>query len=442
LGGFELIETLIGTRIRARREAIGHKQAEVARRAGISPSYLNLIEHNRRAIAGKVLIDLAAALNVDVTALTHGAQTGLIEELQGAAAAAESPVELLRTEEMAGRFPGWSRLTARLHQKVARLERTVDGLTDRLTHDPFLSESLHEMLSTVTAIRATSSILAQMPDVGPDQQARFHNNLFSEAQRLSDLSVALVSYFDRLSEAEQSLSTPLDELEAFLNANDYHFSPLESGDRSAIDALVEGAASLASLPSRTLARRHLAQYCRDARRLPLAEFLPAARLLDFYPEKLAAELGADLPAIFRRLAFMPGGADVPSFGLMVCDVSGSVILRKPLPGFSLPRYGAGCPLWPLYQAIAQPHVPVKAILETPDGAPFVGFAQCVPLGTEAFNAPRVLASTMLFLPLSGTPGQSELVENAPKIETGPSCRICPRSACPARREPSIHSMAE
>ncbi|MCB1843770.1 MAG: hypothetical protein KDI09_12470, partial [Halioglobus sp.] len=30
------------------------------------------------------------------------------------------------------------------------------------------------------------------------------------------------------------------------------------------------------------------------------------------------------------------------------DGSGTLTLRKPVAGFSLPRFGAACPLWPLY----------------------------------------------------------------------------------------------
>ncbi|MGB5871554.1 MAG: helix-turn-helix transcriptional regulator, partial [Albidovulum sp.] len=41
---------LTGTRIRDRRLLLGQKQADLARKVGISPAYLNLIEHNRRRV--------------------------------------------------------------------------------------------------------------------------------------------------------------------------------------------------------------------------------------------------------------------------------------------------------------------------------------------------------------------------------------------------------
>ncbi|MGB8622908.1 MAG: helix-turn-helix transcriptional regulator, partial [Paracoccaceae bacterium] len=67
--------TLVGTRIRERRLVLGRRQADLAREVGISPAYLNLIEHNRRRIGGKLLVDLARKLDVDASALSEGAES-------------------------------------------------------------------------------------------------------------------------------------------------------------------------------------------------------------------------------------------------------------------------------------------------------------------------------------------------------------------------------
>ena len=53
---------LTGTRIRALRTARRLAQADLARLAGVSPSYLNLIEHNRRRAGPTLLGALARAL--------------------------------------------------------------------------------------------------------------------------------------------------------------------------------------------------------------------------------------------------------------------------------------------------------------------------------------------------------------------------------------------
>ncbi|MGY9052804.1 MAG: helix-turn-helix domain-containing protein, partial [Rhodobacterales bacterium] len=59
-----MASALLGTRIRENRKALGISQKNLARIAGVSASYLNLIEHNRRGIAGKTLNAIARALNV------------------------------------------------------------------------------------------------------------------------------------------------------------------------------------------------------------------------------------------------------------------------------------------------------------------------------------------------------------------------------------------
>ncbi len=66
---------LTGSRIRERRLARGMRQVELARAVGISAAYLNLIEHNRRRIGGKLLVNLARVLEVEPAQLTEGAET-------------------------------------------------------------------------------------------------------------------------------------------------------------------------------------------------------------------------------------------------------------------------------------------------------------------------------------------------------------------------------
>ncbi len=138
-------DALTGSRIRERRVMAGQKQADLAKRIGISASYLNLIEHNRRRIGGKLLLNIAAALGVEPTALTEGAEAALIATLREAADDARlSGPEATRADEFAGRFPGWADVLATAQRRIATLERTVETLTDRLAHDPHLAAPLPE----------------------------------------------------------------------------------------------------------------------------------------------------------------------------------------------------------------------------------------------------------------------------------------------------------
>lgn len=431
-----MARTLVGSRIRERREARGLRQAELARRAGISPSYLNLIEHNRRGIAGRVLIALAAALDSDVGELREGADRELQSALRTAATDTSTAPELDRLDELIGRFPGWARLIAAQQRRLDRLEHGLEALSDQLAHDPFLAESLHEMLSSVTAIHSTAGILAQADRMEPLQQRRFQANIHEESSRLSDLSRAMVNHFDRRSEGGHGAATPLDEVEAFLARHEYHFPDPETSDADPLDELIAGAGELASASARRLAGDVLAQHRSDAEMMPLADFIAAARDCDFSTGDLARRFAVSRDAVFRRLAFLPPTPDLPDFGLITCDGTGAVMLRKPLPGFALPRYGAACALWPLYQALNQPHVAVAAILETPDERLFGAEALAVYGAPGAPGAPVAIRSSMLFYPARRDPDGDAAIG---RRSVGLSCRICPRPDCDARREPSIHT---
>jgi len=421
---------LLGLRIRERRKALGMKQSELARQCGISPSYLNLIEHNRRAVAGKLLLDIASALGLSVAELSDDSD-GVLARTISAALRGDVVVESDRVFELIGRFPGWSRLIASMQQRIDTLEQTAAALSDRLAHDPYLAETLHEILSSVTAIHATAAILVQTEGMEPLQQRRFQANIHQESARLSDLSRGLAVFFDRLSEDQVAHATPLDELEAFLARHDFHFPGIEDGSATA-ESLISAADELVSRASRLLAGEMLARYRADVGAMPLEPFVAAAQECRFDPLQLARRFDIGFDAVCRRLAFLPPGRGLPDFGLITCDGTGAVLLRKPLAGFSLPRYGAACPLWPLYQAISRPHVPVSARLETPERQRFSAIAHSRYVTPQALLP--VQRATMLFCH-----DGSAMPVVGPDIPVGLSCRICPRNDCTARREPSLQA---
>jgi len=338
---------MIGSRIRERRVINGLRQSELARRAGISPSYLNLIEHNRRRIGGKTLNKLAEVLGVPTALLSEGAESTLIAALREAAARAETDAaaggivaESGRAEEFAGRFPGWARLLADLDRQRGELEQTVKALTDRLAHDPHLAASLHEVISTVTAIRSTASILADTRTLEPEWQHRFHRNINEDSQRLSEGAEALVRYLEGAPNAETDIKSPQDELHAFLEEHEFHFPALEgAGGAARIASVLDRSDRLESEAARRLAHDVLEGYVRDARQLPMRTLDEGIAAHGLDPAALSGVAGVDMATVFRRLAMMPETVAGP-VGLVICDGSGTLMLRKPVMGFSMPALAA------------------------------------------------------------------------------------------------------
>ncbi|MEL0436505.1 short-chain fatty acyl-CoA regulator family protein [Phycobacter sp. K97] len=424
-------DTLTGSRIRERRLILGLRQAELARAAGISASYLNLIEHNRRRIGGKLLVGIAQVLGVEPSMLSEGAEAALIANLREAAVDSGVPVaELDRADEFAGRFPGWAEVLATSHRRIATLERTVQTLSDRLTHDPHLAASLHEVLSTAAAIRSTASILAETGELEPEWRDRFHRNLNEDSRRLAESSRALVSFLDESNAGADRRGVPHEEAEAYFLAQGYHFPALEDGSATP-EELIAHASDLVSDSARLIARGALEQYQSDARALPLEPLKAALEEEGVNPAALARRFGCDLPTVLRRLGLLPFEILGQEAGLVICDASGSILVRKPVTGFALPRFGASCPLWPIYTALARPHVPVRrnVVQQGRSALAFECLAVAWERTTPDFDSDPLYHAVMLILP------QSDIPEDAQPV--GASCRICPRRGCPARREPSI-----
>ena len=425
--------SMVGSRIRERRVMSGIRQIDLAQRAGISPSYLNLIEHNRRRIGGKTLLQLAHALEVEPAWLSEGAEATLIAGLSEAAGAhAGHSAELDRIQEFAGRFPGWASLLSDTARRSEELKQTVQALTDRLAHDPHLAASLHEVISTVTAIRATASILADTKELEPEWRARFNRNVNEDSRRLAEGAEALVRYLEDAPDKDADIRSPQDEVHAFMTEHGFHFPELESGKARQIAQLLAAAPTLTSDAGRSLARVVLEHYIRDATALPLEIMSHAIAEHGMRPDLMLPALGVAPGCVFRRLAALPDELTGP-VGLVMCDSSGSILFRKPLSGFDIPRAAGACPLWPLYQALTQSHAPISARLIQNGAAQ--GAIQSYSLAeqqTQArFDLPAQLRAYMLLVPADQTGG------DAATRHVGSTCRICPQEKCAARREPSI-----
>jgi predicted transcriptional regulator/DNA-binding XRE family transcriptional regulator len=415
-----------GTRIRERRLDLGLRQAELAKRLGISASYLNLIEHNHRRIAGPLLVAMGKALDVDPTLLTQGAARATLDQMHAAASSADTPPEVARTEELAARYPGWADVIAGQQSRIAALEARIQELTDRMTSDPELATSLHAVISAVTSIRSTAAILTSDESLDADWLRRFHRNIHDDAIRLAGSSDALVRYLDAPADSDVPLS-PFDEVRSALDQSGFHIPSLEKprGDPAA------AAANAGLSPAATLLlETYLARYHQVAQILPLANFTPVIMRVGAAPDVLADHFNVPLVDVLIRCATLPDIAGVPAMGLAMCDGSGAITFEKQIPGFALPPSGRACPLWPLFTAIGQPDRPIKTAVGLP-GQQQDRFA-CYAIATQrtgSLTRPPSVSATMLVIP-------APEIEPANVLPVGPTCRICPRKGCDARREPT------
>jgi transcriptional regulator with XRE-family HTH domain len=425
-------QRLAGSRIREKRLDRGLRQASVAETVGISPSYLNLIEHNRRRIGGKLLSDIARVLGVEPALLVDGADADMLDQMRSAASQFEADlpvkVEVARAEEMAARYPGWSALIVAQSERIAALSGQVQALSDRMSHDPQLAGSLHDVITAVSAIRSASQILVGPEKLDEDWQRRFHQNIHNDSLRLANSSEALVAYLEA-PDAEADQSSPIEQLERYLAQTGFHIAALEGSGTDLPHLIAESGLKDAA---KTLLEDHAAQYAKDTALLPLDAFEDACRTHAYDPAGVAQEFQAPFSSVIRRLASLPKGQGHPPIGLAICDAAGVLTLVKPVPGFSLPRAGGACPLWPLYAALSRPSQPIRLEVALPgsNATRLLCYAIADPDQSARFDVPPPVQSVMLVMP---DPPETETVAQP----VGVSCRICPRADCTSRREPAM-----
>lgn len=219
----------IGHRIRGRRKDIGMTQNALAKAAGISASYLNLIEHNRRSIGGGLLMRIAEALEIHPHSLSGSEESRLLSDLAEVASDPvfrTTPVESREFPAMIAASPGMITAFLSLYRAYRSGLDDIDALSERLSHDPFLTEASHSILTRITSIRTVAEIFDDYDDLSRDQRARFNATLVRESQRLAESATEIFNFLER-GEAGRPAASPAEEVDDLLYDNANHFPALE-----------------------------------------------------------------------------------------------------------------------------------------------------------------------------------------------------------------------
>lgn len=515
-----MARTLIGTRVREQRKALGLTQAALAARVSISPSYLNLIEGNRRNIAGALLKRIADALALPMDRLDGAVERRLADELRELAAdPLLAPLALAQAgaEELAAQQPAWARALVSLHRACVDRGEAVNALSDRLNRDPLLGDAVHTLITHVAAIRSAAEILESDEALALPERHRFVSIVAGDSRRLSTVAQGLAGFFTRASTSTRSL-TPAEEVDDFIAAHDNHFPPLEDAAEAlrrdagllpgrgegqladylarvhgvrlrvladagtphatqldpatmtlelpalapeptrrfrlaraaaglqagdAVAALLDAAPALGTPTARQRAASALTAYVAAAALMPYEAFHAAAASARYDIDRLARQFDASVEQVCHRLATLrrPGSEGI-RFGFLRADPTGHVQKRFALPRLPLPRYGAACPLWPVYTAFQAPGATIRQLVDFPGGDRYLMVARAVDKDAPRSGMPRRLLSIMLVCDAlhADRSVYGDGLDASPsgaRIPVGHSCRICPRSDCAYRQEDPI-----
>ncbi|HEU4940792.1 MAG TPA: helix-turn-helix transcriptional regulator, partial [Candidatus Eisenbacteria bacterium] len=121
----------LGRKIRALRQAEGLTQAAMAARIGISPSYLNLIENDRRPLGAGLLLTLARTFNVDLRTFAIGEDARLVSDLAeafGDPLFGERRLDERELREFVSSSPAIARAVVRLHHAYTDARASAESI--------------------------------------------------------------------------------------------------------------------------------------------------------------------------------------------------------------------------------------------------------------------------------------------------------------------------
>ncbi|MBM3778578.1 MAG: ImmA/IrrE family metallo-endopeptidase [Acidimicrobiia bacterium] len=455
------IERAFGARLRALRRGQKLTQAELARRLGISASYLNLIEHNRRNVTADLLVKLASILPVDLKALSPADDArALAELLEVLGDPLFDNLDLVASEirELASTHPSAVQAMLRLYDAYRQAHDAAQNLAARLSGDDAagnvsavrfptdeVSDLIQRHLNYFSELERGAEDLARDAQLN-DPDSTFAN-LAAYLQRTHGVTVrieqtsAMMSALRRYDPASRVLS-----LSEVLRRGSRNFQLAHQAclltqqavlDRMADDPL------LTTDEARSLCRVALANYFASAVLMPYDPFLEAARAERYDIELLGDRFRSSFEQVCHRLTTLrrPGAEGVP-FHMVRIDIAGNISKRFSASGMPFARFTGVCPRWNVFEAFLTPGMIHTQLSQMPDGRAFFEIASTVRKHGGGYKAPRTqyavgigcaveYAKDIVYadgLDLSSRDGF---------VPVGPSCRLCDRLDCEQRAFPPL-----
>ncbi|HSR71096.1 MAG TPA: helix-turn-helix domain-containing protein, partial [Kiloniellales bacterium] len=253
-------QSLLGNRLRRLRRERRLTQVEMAGALGISPSYLNLIEHNQRALPLPLLPKLAELYDVDIEAFSGGEEARILAELGELFAdplLRDHAVEQPALTELAGNRPELARAILTLYRAYRTNRDDLIGLTERLAEDPELALTFHRLLTLLTTLRSTSEILQDNPGLPDERRRRFVEVLARDSQSMTELVNELIDFFAaRGLRRPRGAASPTDEVGDVLQARANHLPELEALAETLHESLALTPVNAGAVLARHLAEAH------------------------------------------------------------------------------------------------------------------------------------------------------------------------------------------
>lgn len=441
-------EPQIGGRIKRLRRLKGVSQAQLAGALDISPSYLNLIEHNRRRITVPLLFRAAGYFGVEPGELAEaddGRLAGDLMELFGDDIFADADLTNQDIRDLAVNHPAVGRAVLKLFDHVRHLRRPgaraeEEPSTGHNVLTEAVSDFLQENANHFPALEtAAARVRRDIDHAGDDFEHGLKVwlfNVFGIETRLASLPNGVVR---RLEDGGRVLS-----IADTLEPESALFAMAQQAALLSAEAEIETLIETSTLPqpdAGPLARNVLAAYAAAALIMPYEAFFTACRDTRYDIERLGRRFRASFEQVCHRMTTLqrPGMSGIP-LHLVRTDIAGNISKRFSLSGIHIPRHSGACPRWNVYSAFLSPGQINVQLSQMPDGQRYFCIAKAIAKGGYAHNAPRRHIAIGLGCAISQAPAMIyadgiDLDAPAGAVPIGVGCRICPRRECGQRAHP-------
>ena len=464
------LEIKLGGRLRRLRQERRLSQVQMAEQLGISPSYLNLLEHSQRPVTVPVLLKLAQRFAVDLQQFSTDDDERLVSDLMEAFADPifdGQSIKAMELKELVGASPNLGRAVLALYRayRGGPLASRAPAVPDDAL-DGELVETPAGMPSEEVA-----DFFQQRRNHFPELEAAAESLWRDHVLVRDNLNHGLADLLARRFAVDVALLP-----ETAMNGALREYNPLSRrlalsemlppsgrafqlahqiallGWRPQIDRLTAGC-KFTTVEADMLARVALANYFAGAVLMPYERLLEAARATRYDLGVLQHRFGVGFEQLCHRLTTLsrPGAEGVP-FHLVRVDIAGNISKRFSGSGIRIARFGAACPRWNVYDAFATPGLIRVQVSRMPDGAAFFCLARTVdPIGRPGARGGLSARVSRLAIGLGCAIGHAREIVYADGLALddanlmtpiGVSCAVCERLDCVDRAMPSLHHKLE
>jgi predicted transcriptional regulator/DNA-binding XRE family transcriptional regulator len=450
----------LGAKVRTLRRREGLTQTDLASKLDISPSYLNLIEHNQRPLPAHLLVRVAQIFKMDLESFADDSASRLAADLQeifGDPLFEEHSLTTSDLREVAENSAASRAVIALYHAYRTSIESTralaaklYDG-RDFLGLNPahLPSEEVSDVIQHNTnyfpEIEAEAGEVAQRAGI---DRADIYRSLVRYLHDKHAIGVALmpvsrdrgaVRRFDpeaRLLSLSETLPPWGRQFQVA------HQIGLIEAQRS-IDAILQRSMNLLTAPdSVKLCRIALANYFAAALLMPYGEFLRIAEEVRYDIELLQHHYTASWEQVCHRLTTLrrPGDAGVP-FHFVRVDIAGNISKRFSGTGIRFARFSGSCPRWDVHAAFLTPGRIRTQLSKMPDGTAYFcvartirksyGYASGDSLMAVGIGCPVADARKLVYA------DGYDLDNLEAAVPIGTTCRLCERLDCDQRAFPPL-----